>query len=492
MSSLDKLSITNRYSEFPDSFYTRVTPQPLVNTRWVVWNDELASILNLPSYSQMPEEFLANFDGRKVWSQFKPLAMKYTGHQFGVYNPDLGDGRGLLFGELGGKDGKTYDLHLKGAGTTPYSRMGDGRAVLRSSIREYLASEAMVGLHIPTTRALGLIASDTPVYREEQETGALLLRVAESHLRFGHFEYLFYTNRHDELKQLADKVIEWHFPECIGSKSPYLDLFQNIVKRTAHMIAHWQAVGFAHGVMNTDNMSVLGQTFDYGPYGFIDDFEAGYICNHSDHHGRYAFDQQPSIGLWNLSALAYSFSPLVETAELRSSLEQYELRLGKQYYHLMRLKLGLIAADEEDANLINSILLLLEKDSVDYTIFFRSLSNLDSEGRRPLLDLFKSTEELSLWLDNYFERIELDLKSSQESPLSLEQRCKEMRLHNPKYILRNYLVQNAIERAEKGDYSEIRNLVNLLKRPFDEQPDNEKYAELPPEWGKKMQLSCSS
>ncbi|CAH0539383.1 protein adenylyltransferase SelO [Vibrio marisflavi] len=491
MSSLDNLSITNRYAEFPDSFYTRVAPQPLANTRWVVWNDELASLLHLPSFSQIPEELLANFDGSKVWSQFKPLAMKYTGHQFGVYNPDLGDGRGLLLGEIEGRDGAIYDIHLKGAGTTPYSRMGDGRAVLRSSIREYLAGEAMAALGIPTTRSLGLISSDTPVYREQQETGALLLRVAETHIRFGHFEYFFHTNQHKELKLLADKVIQWHFPSLANSKASYAEFFRQVVERTAKMIAHWQAVGFAHGVMNTDNMSILGQTFDYGPYGFIDDFESGYICNHSDHTGRYAFDQQPRIGLWNLSALAYALSPLISSEELQSALGQYENILSQQYYRLMRSKLGLNVPHEDDGSLIQGLLAILETEEVDYTFFFRQLSYLDSSDKA-VVELFKSRAEFSAWLEQYLKRTELDNKLCNGEGISMEQRCQAMRLHNPKYILRNYLLQNAIERAEQGDYSEVHLLANLLSNPFDEQSDYDDYAKLPPVWGKKMKLSCSS
>lgn len=341
MSFWNSLLITTRYSRLPRCFFTYVQPTPLDNSRWLIWNSELAKQFDLPENVHNHSELLDAFSGETVPSVFAPLAMKYAGHQFGSYNPDLGDGRGLLLAEIKDKKGNSFDLHLKGAGLTPYSRSGDGRAVLRSTIREYLCSEAMAGLGIPTTRALGMMTSDTPVFREGYETGALLIRMAETHIRFGHFEHLFYSNLLEELKLLADKVIEWHFPCCLGEDKPYLSMFNNIVDRTAYMIAQWQAVGFAHGVMNTDNMSIIGQTFDYGPFGFLDDYEPGYICNHSDYQGRYAFNQQPRIGLWNLSALAHSLSPLIDKSDLEKALEQYEIKLHDYFSQLMRKKLGL-------------------------------------------------------------------------------------------------------------------------------------------------------
>ncbi|ADT87569.1 conserved hypothetical protein [Vibrio furnissii NCTC 11218] len=250
MSVWDSVTLTTRFSTLPDAFFTPVQPQPLSHVRWVAWNHDLAQQFGLPSTPN--DELLRSLSGAQLPAAFSPLAMKYAGHQFGVYNPDLGDGRGLLLAEMATRQGDVFDIHLKGAGLTPYSRMGDGRAVLRSSIREYLCSEAMAGLGIATTRALALMRSDTPVYREKQERGALLVRVAQSHIRFGHFEYLFYTEQHDELKLLADKVIEWYLPHCAKTAQPYAAMFDHIVDRTAKMIAQWQAVGFAHGVMNTD------------------------------------------------------------------------------------------------------------------------------------------------------------------------------------------------------------------------------------------------
>ena len=485
MSFWNAFSITTRYSELPRCLFTHVNPSPLDNTRWVMWNSELAEQFGLPLIPEDTPELLSAFSGDNIPSVFSPLAMKYAGHQFGSYNPDLGDGRGLLLSELADKSGVSFDLHLKGAGRTPYSRTGDGRAVLRSTIREYLCSEAMAGLGIPTTRALGMMTSDTPVFREGYETGALLIRMAETHIRFGHFEHLFYSNLLTEQKLLADKVIEWHFPDCAHSDKPYAAMFSEIVDRTAYMIAQWQAVGFAHGVMNTDNMSIIGQTFDYGPFGFLDDYEPGYICNHSDYQGRYAFNQQPRIGLWNLSALAHSLSPLIDKSDLESSLEQYEMQLHGYFSQLMRDKLGLLSKREGDSRLFESMFELLSQNAVDYTRFMRTLSCLDTEDQQAVVDLFVDREAATLWMDLYLTRCELEDKGP-------EYRCQKMRGVNPKYILRNYLAQQAIDKAQQGDFCEVEILSTLLKTPFNEHSGFESYAQLPPEWGKKMEISCSS
>lgn len=489
MSVWEGVNFTHRFSELPSAFFTYVTPQLLDNTRWVVWNGEFAQQFGLPATEN--EELLNVFAGQKEFAPFAPLAMKYAGHQFGVYNPDLGDGRGLLLAEIQHQDGTWFDIHLKGAGLTPYSRMGDGRAVLRSTIREYLCSEAMAGLGIPTTRALGMMDSDTPVYREKMEYGALLIRVAETHIRFGHFEHFFYTNQLAEQKLLADKVIEWHFPECAQAEKPYTAMFESVVEKTAEMIAYWQAYGFAHGVMNTDNMSILGQTFDYGPFGFLDDYDPNYICNHSDYQGRYAFEQQPRIALWNLSALAHSLSPLVQRGDLEAALGKFEVRLSQKFSELMRAKLGLHTKVDEDGRLFEAMFELLNQNKADYTRFFRELSNLDVKSPQAVIDLFIDREAASAWVDLYLARCELEVDELGER-VSAQTRCEKMRRTNPKYILRNYLAQLAIDKAEEGDFSEVNRLAELLKRPYDEQPEFDDYAKLPPEWGKKMEISCSS
>ncbi|MGR5237926.1 protein adenylyltransferase SelO [Vibrio alfacsensis] len=489
MSIWKGVNFTHRFSELPSTFFTYVAPQPLDSMRWVVWNGDLAQQFGLPKHAS--GELLNVFAGQTDFAPFAPLAMKYAGHQFGVYNPDLGDGRGLLLAEMQHQDGTWFDIHLKGAGLTPYSRMGDGRAVLRSTIREYLCSEAMAGLGIPTTRALGMVDSNTPVYREKMEYGALLIRMAETHIRFGHFEHFFYTNQLGEQKLLADKVIEWHFPECLEAEQPYTVMFERIVERTAVMIAYWQAYGFAHGVMNTDNMSILGQTFDYGPFGFLDDYDPSYICNHSDYQGRYAFDQQPRVALWNLSALAHALSPMVAREDLEAALGQFEVRLSQKFSKLMRAKLGLHTKVDEDGRLFEGMFELLNRNKTDYTRFFRELSNLDTRDSQVVIDLFTDREAATVWLDLYLARCELEVDGCGH-PVTAEQRCGQMRQINPKYILRNYLAQLAIDKAEDGDFSEVERLAEILKHPYNDQPEFDDYANLPPEWGKKMEISCSS
>lgn len=488
MKTLSTLTFTNSYCDLPDSLGTRVTPQPLDSPFLVHFNPLVAEKLELTSITALDPSFVDIFSGNATLVGLSPLAMKYCGHQFGQYNPDLGDGRGLLLGDIITSNGRKWDLHLKGSGKTPYSRTGDGRAVLRSSIREYLASTAMEGLGIATTHALAIIGSETPVAREEIETAATLIRVAESHLRFGHFEYLFYSGQHAELQQLADYVIEHHFAELTTTDSPYAEMFKQICHRTAIMIAAWQAVGFAHGVMNTDNMSILGLTFDYGPFGFLDDYDPHYICNHSDYSGRYAFDQQPSIALWNLSALGYALTPLLDKTEIDHGLEHYQHQLQQQYSHNMRQKLGLTLTNDVDSALFSDLLQLLQQHHVDYSLFFRTLSYItvtDLPHSCSLFsELFPCTSDLKKWLDRYQQRLLLEPNDSQ--------RLAVMQQHNPKYILRNYLAQQAIEKAQQGDYQLIDQLMTVLARPFDEHKNAEILAQLPPHWGKHLEISCSS
>lgn len=488
MSVWNRVDVTTRFSELPRAFYTVVKPQPLTDPDWVMWNEDLALQFGLPP--EPSEELLKVFSGQTIPDVFAPLAMKYAGHQFGIYNPDLGDGRGLLYGELRTLSGQYYDVHVKGSGLTPYSRMGDGRAVLRSSIREYLCSEAMAGLGIATTRALALVSSQTPVRRERMETGAMLTRVAKTHIRFGHFEHLFYTNQLAELTLLADKVIDWYYPECRHTDSPYAQMFARIVERTACMIAEWQATGFAHGVMNTDNMSIVGETFDYGPFAFMDDYDPGLICNHSDYQGRYQFDRQPSIGLWNLTALAHALSPLIEHADLERILSTYEPTMQRRYSVIMREKLGLKQSRAEDSQLFDDLFQLMAANHVDYARFLRQLSNLDVDGRQPVVDLVMDREHAQQWLSRYLTRCAAE--DGGEAEQAMQQRCTLMRLKNPKYRLRNYLAQIAIEKAEQGDYSDVATLAYLLAHPFDEHPEYHHYAALPPQWGKDLAISCSS
>ncbi len=486
MATLETLNFDNSFSHLPAPFFSRVQPRGFEKAWLLSFNADVAQLLDLDASEATRPEFAAYFGGQRLLPGSEPLAMKYTGHQFGAYNPDLGDGRGLLLGEVVNQRGERWDLHIKGAGPTPYSRFGDGRAVLRSSIREYLCSEAMHHLGIPSTRALCIVGSREDVRREKLEPAAMLLRVADSHIRFGHFEWLAHSGQTELLRQLADYVIARHFPELKSEAEPYLALFQEVVARTAKLMAQWQLVGFAHGVMNTDNFSITGATFDYGPFGFLDAYEPGYICNHSDNQGRYAWNRQPNIGLWNLNALAHAFVPLVAQEELIAALKRYEGILLEHYHAGMRAKLGLRWEQADDMPLHIQLLDLLMKNQVDYTRFFRQLSVQSSaQERSPLRDDFLDREGFDAWWQAYRSRL-------QQEAVADSERQAAMQAVNPKYILRNYLAQVAITKAEDGDYSEVDRLLALLKQPYAEQPEHEAYAQLPPDWGRHMEISCSS
>jgi uncharacterized protein YdiU (UPF0061 family) len=487
--TLEKLSFDNSYARLPESFYARLKPTPFSEPPHLIsFNSAAAELIDVDPEQAKRPEFAGVFGGSMLVPGMEPLAMLYSGHQFGVYVPQLGDGRAILLGEVRNERGEKWDLHLKGAGLTPFSRDGDGRAVLRSTIREYLCGEAMHGLGIPTTRGLCIVGSDEKVYREQVETGAILLRMAPSHVRFGSFEILYYRKQHEQLKVLADYVIANHFPHVGGSAEKYAHFFSEVVERTAKLIAQWQAVGWAHGVMNTDNMSILGLTLDYGPFGFIDDYDPGFICNHSDHNGRYAFNQQPYIGLWNLSCLAQALLPLAQKEDLKAALDRYTSICEGRYMELMRAKFGLVEAHEEDAALIQDLLALMHLHHVDYTSFFRSLSLFRTGAallNESLRDCFLDREVFDQWARRYKSR--LDGEGTRD-----EDRAVRMNHVNPKYVLRNYLVQTAIEKAQQKDFSEIDRLLTLVQTPYSEQPCMDTYAAPPPNWGKHLAVSCSS
>ena len=487
MKALDELIFDNRFARLGDAFSTHVLPEPLDNPRLVVASNAAMALLDLdPAVAETPL-FAEIFGGHKLWAEAEPRAMVYSGHQFGGYNPQLGDGRGLLLGEVYNQAGEHWDLHLKGAGQTPYSRMGDGRAVLRSSIREFLASEALHALGIPSSRALCVIGSDTPVWREKQERGAMVLRMAHSHIRFGHFEYFYYTKKPEQQKALAEHVLSLHYPECQEQPEPYLAMFRAIVERNAELIAKWQAYGFCHGVMNTDNMSILGITFDFGPFAFLDDFDAHFICNHSDHEGRYSFSNQVPIGQWNLSALAQALTPFISVEALTEALGLYLPLYQANYLDLMRRRLGLTSAEDDDQKLVERLLKLMQNSGVDYTLFFRRLGDEPAAlAVAKLRDDFVDLAGFDAWAELYKARVERD------GDYSEEQRSERMHAVNPLYILRNYLAQNAITAAESGDYSEVRRLHEVLANPFEEQAGMEQYAQRPPDWGKHLEISCSS
>jgi uncharacterized protein YdiU (UPF0061 family) len=452
------------------------------------------------------KEFLLYVTGNANIENSKPFAMCYAGHQFGNWAGQLGDGRAINLGEI-----KNWALQLKGAGPTPYSRTADGLAVLRSSIREYLCSEAMHHLGVPSTRALSLSLTGDQVLRDvlyngnpAYEKGAIVSRVAKTFLRFGNFELFAARNDLKNLKILADYTIKSHFSH-LGNpcKEVYLKFFQEITNKTLEMIIHWQRVGFVHGVMNTDNMSILGLTIDYGPYGWLEGFDFGWTPNTTDkQHKRYRFGNQPTIGLWNLYQLANALYPLIdETAPLEEILEGYKSNFEKKSQDMMRAKLGLILAKETDINLIQSLEDNLQAIETDMTIFFRLLSSFKKEqpekGIELIQNAFYTPEKLvgkvltdwKHWFASYAKRLE-------KETISYEERDQHMKTTNPKYVLRNYMAQLAIDNANKGDFLLLEELHQLLKKPYEEQPKFEHWFAKRPEWARHKvgcsMLSCSS
>ena len=482
------LPLDNSLAQLPSDFYTRLMPTPLPAPYFVAASPKAAAALGIAAESLREDEAVATLIGNRTLDRSQPLAAVYSGHQFGVWAGQLGDGRAILLGDLNTPDGP-MELQLKGAGRTPYSRMGDGRAVLRSSIREFLCSEAMHALGIPTTRALSVMGSDQGVMRETIETAAVVVRVAPTFVRFGSFEHWFYQRRPEQLRQLADYVIARFYPELREADNPYAAMLEEVTRRTARMIAHWQAVGFMHGVMNTDNMSILGQTLDYGPFGFMDGFDANHICNHSDEQGRYSYANQPQIGHWNCYALAQAMLPLVgEVERAQKALDVYQPVFAEHMDGLLHAKLGLATNQEKDRELLDDLFALLQANHADYTLFFRRLSGLQSQGPQgdePLRDLFIDRQAFDAWAERYRQR----LQSEQSNDAA---RRESMNRVNPKYVLRNYLAQQAIDKAHNKDFSEIARLLSVLERPFDEQPEHEQYAALPPDWSSQLSVSCSS
>ena len=471
------------HDELPD-FYTALNPTPLTNARLIWHNDSLASELGIPPSLFQPATGAGVWGGEALLPGMQPLAQVYSGHQFGVWAGQLGDGRGILLGEQQLANGQTVDWHLKGAGLTPYSRMGDGRAVLRSTIRESLASEAMHALGIPTTRALSIVTSDTQIARETYEPGAMLMRIAQSHVRFGHFEHFYYRREPEKVRQLADFVIRHHWPQWQDDADKYILWFRDVVARTASLMACWQTVGFAHGVMNTDNMSILGLTMDYGPYGFLDDYQPDFICNHSDHQGRYSFENQPAVGLWNLQRLAQSLSPFIDVEALNDALDLYQEVLMQEYGKLMRRKLGLMTQEKGDNDILNALFALMAREGSDYTRTFRMLSQTEQQSAAsPLRDEFIDRAAFDSWFVTYRERL-------QREEIQDDARQAQMKAVNPAMVLRNWLAQRAIEQAEQGDYAELHRLHDALRTPFADRSDD--YVSRPPDWGKRLEVSCSS
>ena len=482
------LNWNNRFAQLGENFYNRLQPQALPEPYWISRNQAVARELGLEQSWFESQVALQALSGSGVLPGSDPLASVYSGHQFGQWAGQLGDGRAILLGELETHSG-SHEVQLKGAGKTPYSRMGDGRAVLRSSIREYLCSEAMHGLGIPTTRALALTGSDAKVLREEIETAAVVTRIAPSFIRFGHFEHFSYNNMHVELKALADFVIDSFYPACRHStkfgRNPYAALLEAVSERTAHLMAAWQSVGFCHGVMNTDNMSILGLTIDYGPFQFLDAFDPTHVCNHSDNQGRYAYNKQPNIGYWNLFCLGQALLPLIGEQELAlAALEPYKSIFPSALQAKMLAKLGLLDANADSKTLIESTFKLLAANKVDYTIFWRRLCAFTPQsGHEPLRDLFFDRESFNVWVLQYSELL-AEVNQGLRADLMLKS--------NPKYVLRNHLGEEAIRAAKLKDYSKLHTLLEVLQTPFDEHTEHDALAGFPPDWASSIEISCSS
>ncbi len=494
---------TRQVKEAHFSFVQTKTP---FEPKWVHFSQELADEIGIQLEDK--DKALGLLSGATSFEDFKSFAMSYGGHQFGHWAGQLGDGRAINILETKIND-KPWTFQLKGAGPTPYSRSADGNAVLRSSIREYLCSEAMHHLGIPTTRALSLVTSGDWVLRDimydgnkADEKGAIVCRVSPSFIRFGNFEIFSAREDIDNLKKLTDFTIRHHFPE-LGepSKETYLQFFQKVVSSTKEMIVHWQRVGFVHGVMNTDNMSILGLTIDYGPYGWLENYNGSWTPNTTDKENRrYRFENQPNIALWNLVRLANALYPLIEEAEpLEKILNGFKTDYLFDYHKMMCSKLGLFTTDRVPETFIEELIGLMTQSEIDMTVFFRSnTESKDFESFWSILNessylekdiLVKNRKAWETWFKTYA------LYLSKES-VPLEQRIGQMNLINPKYVLRNYMAQLAIEDAEKGNNELIDELYCLLLHPYDEQPEMEKWFALRPDWAKDKigcsMLSCSS
>ena len=486
-----------RFEALGPAFFTYLQPSPVSAPHWVATSASTAHWMGLNPDWLRSDEALQALSGSAIAPGSKPLASVYSGHQFGHWAGQLGDGRAILLGET--ENG--FEVQLKGAGRTPYSRGGDGRAVLRSSIREFLCSEAMAALGIPTTRALALTGSPLPVARESIETAAVVTRVAESFVRFGHFEHFAARDMQAELKALADMVIDQHYPECRTAdalaSNAYANFLQAVSERTARLLAQWQAVGFCHGVMNTDNMSILGLTIDYGPFQFLDAFDPGHICNHSDNQGRYAFNRQPQVAYWNLYCLGQALLPLIGDEELTiAALESYKTVFPAAYATQMLRKLGLpddapgtAAGEGRFAQIVNPLLQILADNKVDYTIFFTRLSDAVAQAGgakpdfEPLRDIILDRASFDAWSLTYSEQL---------AQVDQAQTADWMQKSNPRYVLRNHLGETVIRAAQGGDFAPVQQMLAVLQSPYALHPDHVNWAGFPPDWASTIEISCSS
>jgi uncharacterized protein YdiU (UPF0061 family) len=480
----------NSYARLPARFYARVLPSPVREPRFFFVNRELAGELGLDA-ERLDAAVLA---GNVVPPGAEPLALAYAGHQFGAFVPQLGDGRAILLGEVVGTDGKRRDVQLKGAGRTPFSRGGDGRAALGPVMREVLLSEAMWALGVPTTRALAAVTTGERVVREEPLAGAVLTRIAASHIRVGTFEYFAARRDFDALATLTTYALSRHYP---GAGDGPLVLLDQVVQAQADLVARWLGVGFVHGVMNTDNTAVSGETIDYGPCALLDEYHPDKKFSSIDYGGRYAFRNQPRIALWNLARLAEALSPLVAGTEeevtrvLTEHLQLFAARFEAAYTRVLRAKLGLAGDEDYDRRLAEELLEHLASDAVDYTVYFRRLCDVVAAGSEPsatrgLVALFRDPQEINDWLGQWRRRLATE-------DVSPEERARAMRRVNPAFIPRNHRVEEAIDAAvTQGDFSPFATFMRVLARPYEDQPEHSRFAEPPREEERVRQTFCGT
>ena len=486
------LGLHHTYTTLPSHFYAPVNPTPVANPQLVVFNTRLAQELGLDA-AAIERNAAVMFSGNQLPADANPIAMAYAGHQFGAFVPRLGDGRAILIGELRGRDGVLRDVQLKGAGLTPFSRSGDGRAVLGPMLREYLISEAMHAFGIPTTQSLAVVTTGERVYRDRVLPGAVLTRVAASHVRVGTFQYFAARDDQTALRELLEYVIARHYPAAKGADSPALAVLKEVSSRQAALIANWMLVGFIHGVMNTDNMAISGETIDYGPCAFMDEYDPKTVFSSIDHNGRYAYANQPTIAQWNLARVAEALLPLIdphlEKAVTRAVevIEPFTAQFDTLFLDGMRRKLGLTQPLEGDAELIRRLLTHMQNSRADFTLTFRNLARMtnDPADEPKLRELFSADSDIEAWLREWRERLARE-------PQTTTERATRMLAANPAFIPRNHRVEAALSAAEDGDYAPFHKLLNIVQRPYDEQPEVTEFSQPPQPSERVLQTFCGT
>lgn len=486
-----RFGLEHSYAALPSRFHTRVAPTPVADPSLVVLNMALARELGLDPEGLAPQA-AAVLSGNRLPEDAQPLAMAYAGHQFGGFVPSLGDGRAILLGEIRARDGTLRDIQLKGAGQTRYSRNGDGRAALGPMLREYIVSEAMHALGVPTTRSLAVVTTGEQVFREKALPGAVLTRVAESHVRVGTFQYFAARADEEAVRGLLDYVIARHYPETRDAAVPALAVLRSVAERQAALIAQWMLVGFIHGVMNTDNMSIVGETIDYGPCAFMDEYDPNTVFSSIDSHGRYAYGNQPVIAQWNLARLAETLLPLIDphlekAIELATALiESFMTDFDARFLAGMRRKLGFSRDLEGDSDLIRRLLAILQHTRADFTNTFRALALAATAAEEPRArELLPQDPALDAWLRDWRQRLD-------QEPPPAAGRAAALRAANPAFIPRNHRVQAALDAAEAGDYGPLRVLNEVLAHPFEDQPRREEYTRPPQPSERVLRTFCGT